>query len=83
MSIGYACPAALGSELALEEIAKETGEPRRRTYLVIGDGSLNLTMNEIGTMCTYGAKPIVVVVNNLGYTIERVIHGAHQCKRPK
>ncbi|KAF2101247.1 pyruvate decarboxylase-like protein [Rhizodiscina lignyota] len=77
-SIGYANPAALGADLALQDIADETEAPRRRTYLVIGDGSLNLTINEIGTMCTYGAKPVIVVVNNAGYTIERVIHGARQ-----
>lgn len=39
---------------------------------------MQLTMQEIGTMVTYGFKPILVVLNNQGYTIERVIHGARQ-----
>lgn len=29
-------------------------------------------------MITYGTKPLIFVINNAGYTIERVIHGAHQ-----
>lgn len=64
-SIGYTLPAALGTCLAA---------PDRRTLLVIGDGSLQLTAQEIGTFARAGAAPVVVVVNNGGYTIERAIH---------
>lgn len=39
---------------------------------------MQLTMQEIGTMVTYGLQPILVILNNAGYTIERVIHGARQ-----
>jgi pyruvate decarboxylase len=77
-SIGYATPAALGSELALRELAAEQGKPRGRTVLITGDGSLNLTIQEIGTMIVRGLRPLIVVINNAGYTIERVIHGARQ-----
>ncbi|GCD43478.1 alpha-keto acid decarboxylase family protein [Streptomyces paromomycinus] len=66
-SIGYTLPATLGTELAA---------PDRRSVLVIGDGSLQLTAQELGTMTRYGAAPVVVVVNNDGYTVERAIHGA-------
>ncbi|OKI09870.1 hypothetical protein A6A06_04350 [Streptomyces sp. CB02923] len=66
-SIGYTLPATLGTGLAA---------PDRRSVLVIGDGSLQLTAQELGTMTRYGAAPVVVVVNNDGYTVERAIHGA-------
>lgn len=77
-SIGYATPCTLGAELALEELHTEQGKPRGRTVLVTGDGSLQLTMQEVSTMVAVGVKPIIFIINNGGYTIERVIHGAKQ-----
>jgi len=77
-SIGHATPAALGADIALQELHRDTGAPRGRTVLVTGDGSMQLTMQEIGTMVTFGFKPIIIIINNAGYTIERVIHGARQ-----
>ena len=68
-SIGYTLPAALGAQLAA---------PRRRTILLIGDGSAQLTAQEIGTLLREGCTPIIVVINNDGYTIESAIHGAAQ-----
>ena len=35
-----------------------------------------LTVQEIGNMVKMNLQPIVFVINNAGYTIERVIHGA-------
>jgi len=65
-SIGYTLAALLGSLLA---------EPARRQLLFIGDGSLQMTAQEISTMLRHDFKPIIFVVNNFGYTIERVILG--------
>ncbi|TKA78217.1 hypothetical protein B0A55_03774 [Friedmanniomyces simplex] len=76
-SIGYATPAAFGVEMALTRNAAR-GQPRGRTVLVTGDGSLMLTVQEIGNMIKHGCKPLIFVINNGGYTIERVIHGARQ-----
>ncbi|KKY28027.1 putative pyruvate decarboxylase [Diplodia seriata] len=84
-SIGWSVPAALGSELALEEMAaakKRQGSPespfaRGRTLLFVGDGSLGLTVQELGTMVQQGTRPVVFIINNKGYTIERIIHGAN------
>jgi indolepyruvate decarboxylase len=65
-SIGYTLPAALGAQIAA---------PQRRTILLIGDGSALLTAPEIGTMLREGCAPIMVLINNDGYTVERAIHG--------
>lgn len=68
-SIGYSLPAAYGAQI---------GEPQRRVLLLIGDGSAQLTAQEIGSMLRDGLKPIIVLINNDGYTIERSIRGATQ-----
>lgn len=63
-SIGYATGAALGVGLA---------DKGRRLILLTGDGAHQMTVQAVGDMIRYGLKPIVLVVNNHGYTIERVI----------
>ncbi len=63
-SIGWATPATLGTCLASQG---------RRVVLVTGDGSHQLTALELGSMLRYGIKPVVIVLNNKGYTIERVL----------
>jgi alpha-keto-acid decarboxylase len=65
-SIGYTLPAALGAGLA---------HPDRRVVLLIGDGAAQLTIQELGSFTREGLAPVVVVVNNDGYTVERAIHG--------
>ena len=69
-SIGYSVGACQGAALA----AKEDGS-NRRTILFVGDGSLELTAQEISTMIRRGLNPIIFVICNEGYTIERYIHG--------
>lgn len=68
-SIGYTLPAALGAGLAC---------PDRRVVLLIGDGSAQLTAQELSVIARHGLKPVIVVVDNDGYTVERAIHGADQ-----
>ncbi|MBE7703003.1 MAG: alpha-keto acid decarboxylase family protein [Cyanobacteria bacterium SIG28] len=63
-SIGWATPATLGVCLA---------KPNKRVVLITGEGSHQLTAMEIGTMLKYGIKPVIIVLNNSGYTIERVL----------
>jgi indolepyruvate decarboxylase len=63
-SIGWATPAALGIALA---------DPTRRTVLITGEGSHQLTANEIGSMGRFGANITVFVLNNGGYLIERAL----------
>ncbi|KAK7885378.1 Pyruvate decarboxylase 1 [Exophiala xenobiotica] len=54
------------------------GRGRGRLILVVGDGSLQLTVQEIGTIIKLGLKPIIFLINNDGYTIERAIHGPEE-----
>ena len=63
-SIGWATGAAFGIALA---------DPNRRTILITGEGSHQLTANEIGNMGRYGANPIIFVLNNGGYMVERAL----------
>ena len=63
-SIGWGTPACLGVAMA-----KQSG----RTWLVTGDGSHQLTLNEIGVMGRYGIKPVIFVLNNGIYGVEDVI----------
>ena len=38
-----------------------------------------LTVQEFSTMIREGLTPIIFVLNNQGYTIERCIHGKERC----
>jgi pyruvate decarboxylase len=79
-SIGYATASTLGMEIARKEVAKRDGgnEGTGRTVLVTGDGSMALTIQEIGTMIKQKLKVVIFVINNEGYTVERLIWGARQ-----
>ncbi|MCP9785304.1 alpha-keto acid decarboxylase family protein [Cyanobium sp. N5-Cardenillas] len=63
-SIGWATPACLGVAMA-----KRSGN----TWMVTGDGSHQLTLNELAVMGRYGVKPRIFVLNNNLYGIEDVI----------
>lgn len=68
-SIGYATGSCQGAALA----AKELGI--KRTILFTGDGSFQLTVQEVSTILRNKLNPIIFVICNSGYTIERFIHG--------
>jgi len=68
-SIGYTLPAIIGAGLA---------DPSRRPVLLIGDGSAQLTIQEMGVMIREKLPVVVVLVNNDGYTVERAIHGPNE-----
>lgn len=66
-SIGYSVGALLGTCFA---------DPKRRSLLLVGDGAFQLTAQEISTILRHNLNPIIFLINNDGYTIERAIHGA-------
>lgn len=72
-SIGYATAATLGVDIAKKEMGL-----KGRTILITGDGSMAMTIQEVGTMVKQGLNPIIFVINNEGYTVERMIWGAQQ-----
>ena len=68
-SIGYTLPAAFGAQ---------TAEPTRRIILIIGDGSAQMTIQELSSMMRDDQQPVIFILNNQGYSVERAIHGATQ-----
>ncbi|KAK6455272.1 pyruvate decarboxylase [Scheffersomyces xylosifermentans] len=70
-SIGFTVGATVGAAMAAQEI-----DPKKRVILFVGDGSLQLTVQEISTLCKWECNnTYLYVLNNDGYTIERLIHG--------
>jgi indolepyruvate decarboxylase len=67
-SIGWATPASFGAAVAA---------PNKRVVLITGDGSHQLTVQEISQFGRLGMKPVIFVLNNSGYLIERLL-----CKEP-
>jgi indolepyruvate decarboxylase len=63
-AIGWATPAAFGAALS---------SPHRRTILITGEGSHQLTAQEVSQFHRFGLKPIIFVLNNGGYLIERLL----------
>ena len=67
-SIGWATPAVFGAGMA---------KPNSRIVLVTGEGAHQISAMEVGNMLKYGLKPVIVVINNSGYTIERMLSGKY------
>ena len=63
-SMGFAVPAAVGASFA---------DPSLRPIVLVGDGAFQMTGTELSTAVRYGQTPIVVVLNNRGYSTEREI----------
>ena len=63
-SIGWATGATLGVSIA---------DKNKRTILLTGEGSHQLSATEISTMIRNKLKPVIFVINNNGYTIERIL----------
>ena len=66
-AVGYSLPALLGTLLAA---------PGRRQLLFIGDGAFQMTAQELSTILRRSLRPIIFLINNNGYTIERLILGS-------
>jgi indolepyruvate decarboxylase len=64
-SIGWSVPATFGYAM---------GAPSRRVIALIGDGSFQLTAQEVAQMIRQKLPVIIFLINNHGYTIEVEIH---------
>jgi indolepyruvate decarboxylase len=67
LSIGYSIPATLGAALGGHHVGQ-------RIITLVGDGALQMTAQELSTIARYGLNPIIILLNNDGYAIERAIH---------
>ena len=63
--IGWSIPAAFGYALRY---------PERKTIVLVGDGSFQVTAQEVSQMVRFKLPIIIVLMNNRGYTIEVEIH---------
>jgi indolepyruvate decarboxylase len=64
LSMGFSIPAALGVKLA---------KPKCRPIVIVGDGSMQMSCAEISTHLRYKSNAVFFVLNNGGYTTERVL----------
>ncbi len=64
-SIGYCTPAALGVALAC---------PAKRPVVLTGDGAFQMTMQEVSSLIRERCPALIVIVNNDGYLVERMLH---------
>ena len=63
-SMGFAVPASVGVQVA---------KPDLRPLVLVGDGAFQMTGMELSTSLKLGFNPIVMVLNNKGYTTERFL----------
>ena len=63
--IGWSVPAAFGYAL---------GAPHRKVIALVGDGSFQVTAQEVSQMVRLKLPIILFLINNHGYTIEVEIH---------
>ena len=63
-SMGFGVPASVGVALA---------NPKLRPVVLVGDGAFQMTGMELSTAVRVGLAPIVIVLDNAGYTTKRAI----------
>ena len=63
-SMGFAVPAALGVQVAHRKL---------RPLVLVGDGAFQMTCMELSTTVRHQFNPVVIVLNNHGYTTERFL----------
>ena len=68
-SIGFSFPAAAGAKLAMSE---------KRVINVIGDGAFSMSLNELASIIDKKVNYVIFLINNKGYTIEKLIHGPNE-----
>lgn len=64
-SMGFAVPAAVGAQVR---------KPKSRCVVFVGDGAFQMTGQELSTVARRRLNPIIFVLNNKGYTTERLIN---------
>lgn len=63
-SMSFSVPAAVGVKFA---------KPEKRPIVIVGDGAFQMTGSEFSSYIRYNLNPIVIILNNRGYSTERAI----------
>jgi indolepyruvate decarboxylase len=63
-TMGFGVPAAIGVQVANSKL---------RPIVLVGDGGFQMTGTELSTAVANGFNPVVLVLNNKGYTTERFL----------
>lgn len=66
--MGYALPAAIGAQLT---------RPDRRVWCFIGDGGLQMNVQELQTIVHHNLEIVIVILNNQGYGIIKQFQDAY------
>jgi TPP-dependent 2-oxoacid decarboxylase len=73
------CANELNAGYAADGYARMSGIGALCTTFGVGElSAIKVTVQELSTILRAGLSPVVIVVDNDGYTIERAIHGAEQ-----
>nr|AEH16574.1 phenylpyryvate decarboxylase isoform I [Brettanomyces bruxellensis] len=70
LSIGMGLPCSFGASVANRELGN-----KGRIILVEGDGAAQMTIQEFSNFNREGLNPLILLLNNEGYTVERAIKG--------
>jgi len=85
-SIGWSVGCTLGYAFACGPLSRAASaalpgtlgitktETAKRVLTLVGDGSFQMTAQDVSTMLRFSLTPIIVLINNGGYTIEVEIH---------
>lgn len=80
-SIGYALLATFGGAMEKRDLIKSKtegwngvkGEGNGRVIFITGEGAMQLTVQEVGSMIREGLDILIIIINHGGYSIERCI----------
>ena len=66
--MGYSLPAAIGAQLT---------NPKKKVYCLIGDGGLQMNIQELQTVFSYNLPITIFIQNNFGYGIIKQFQDAY------
>lgn len=77
-SIGFGTAALVGAAVAAKSLSHATPSKRRRAIGFLGDGSYQMSFNEVSNLVRYDLDATIFLINNRGYTVEKYLHGVRR-----
>ncbi|KAI3613294.1 hypothetical protein CBS9595_004127 [Malassezia furfur] len=75
-SIGWSVGATVGAAHSVRDASNRPSDKSGRVILFVGDGSLQMTVQDLSALIRMKARNVIVcVLDNDGYEIERILHG--------